>query len=74
MKPINTFPIEDFLEKSRLAIKSNQKSLTLSQKEFNDLHGSLIQLMTRLVGQYEQQTNIPKPTDNVQVKMDGGKF
>lgn len=73
MKPINVFPIEDFLEKARLAIKTNQKNLSLTQKEYTDLANSLATVMTRLTGQLDQiATN--KSEDTIQVKMDGGKF
>lgn len=75
MKPLNTLPIEDFLDKARLAIKSNQKNITLSIKEVTDLQNSLSVVMTRLSGQLDkfvaQQEN---PSSNIQVKMDGGGF
>lgn len=72
MKYINSFPLEDFLEKIRIAAKTNQKSLTLTQKEYTDLGYSLSIVLARLVG------NLDKPATSVQetikVKMDGGKF
>lgn len=75
MKPLNTLPIEDFLDKARLAIKSNQKNITLSIKEVTDLQNSLSIVMTRLSGQLDkfvaQQEN---QSSNIQVKMDGGGF
>jgi hypothetical protein len=73
MKPINIFPIEDFLEKSRLAIKTNQKNLVLTQKEYTDLANSLATVMTRLTGQLDQIAS-NKSEENIQIKMDGGKF
>jgi hypothetical protein len=54
MKQLNTLPIEDFLEKTRIAIKSNQKSLTLTIKEATDLQNSLSIVMTRLSGNLDQ--------------------
>ena len=36
MKTLNTLPIEDFLEKARIAIKTNQKNITLSLKEVTE--------------------------------------
>ena len=71
MKPINTLPIEDFLEKARIAIKSNQKVVTLSIKEATDLQNSLSLVMTRLAGQVDQSSN---DMSNIQIKMDGGRF
>jgi hypothetical protein len=73
MKHLNVFPIEDFLEKARIAIKTNQKSLNLSIKEVIDLHSSLASVMTRLSGQLDQ-TAASNQNSKVEIKMDGGKF
>jgi hypothetical protein len=70
MNNINTYPIEDFLNKARLAIKSNQKTLTLSIKEVSDLQNSLSVVMTRLAG----ETNPNNLGENVVIKVDGGSF
>jgi hypothetical protein len=70
MSNVNTYPIEDFLNKARLAIKSNQKGLTLSIKEVTDLQNSLSVVMTRLAGE-----NTPNGLgDNIVIKIDGGTF
>lgn len=74
MKKLNTLPIEDFLDKARIAIKSGQKSLNLSLKEITDLHYSLSTVMTRLAGDSNSNTTEPKSEEKVQIKMDGGKF
>jgi hypothetical protein len=75
MKPLNTLPIEDFLDKSRLAIKSNQKSLTLNIKEVTDLQNSLSIVMTRLSGEMDKiMSNVSNDPGTLEVKMDGGKF
>ena len=71
MKQLNTFPIEDFLDKTRVAIRSNQKSLTLTIKEATDLQNSLSVVMTRLAGHLDQ---IAAASANIELKMDGGKF
>jgi hypothetical protein len=70
MKPINTLPIEDFLEKARIAIKSNQKTVSFTLKEVTDLQNSLNIVMTRLAGEVSQ---VQQP-DIIQIKMDGGRF
>ena len=70
MSNLNTLPIEMFLEKAKIAIKSNQKNLVLDIKEVQALTDSLAVTMTRLAG-----TNNPQPVENnIQVKMDGGRF
>lgn len=70
MKPLNTIPIEEFLEKARIAIRSNQKNITLSIKEVTDLQNSLVMVMTRLAGKPEK-SSMP---EKIEIKMDGGKF
>jgi hypothetical protein len=74
MKQLNTLPIEDFLEKTRIAIKSNQKSLTLTIKEATDLQNSLSIVMTRLSGNLDQIMSNNQFPDKIEIKVDGGKF
>lgn len=72
MKKLNTLPIEDFLDKARLAIKTNQKTLTLSIKDATDLQNSLSVVMTRLAGDFDDA--IINNDTSIEIKMDGGKF
>ena len=74
MKQLNTLPIEDFFDKTRIAIKSNQKTVTLTIKEATDLQNSLTIVMTRLAGDLDQKLNNASMPLNIQVKADGGKF
>jgi hypothetical protein len=77
MKPINVFPIEDFLEKARIAKKSGQKTLILSAKEYSDLYDSISMAMTRLTGKLDQTLSTiaeNKTPDKIEIKMDGGNF
>lgn len=73
MKKLNTLPIEDFLEKTRIAIKSNQKSVILSIKEATDLQNSLSIVMTRLAGELDHSVS-NTTSEIISVKMDGGNF
>ena len=73
MKQLNTLPIEDFLDRARIAIKSNQKNLVLSIKVATDLQNSLAVVMTRLTGELDQ-ISAEKPPETVTISMDGGKF
>jgi hypothetical protein len=73
MKQLNTLPIEDFLDRARIAIKSNQKNLVLSIKEATDLQNSLAVVMTRLTGELDQ-ISAEKTPETVTISMDGGKF
>jgi len=70
MKQINVIPIEDFLNKARIARKSNQTSMTLTSTEYTDLYDSLALVMTRLTGIIDQSSS----QENVVIKMDGGSF
>lgn len=74
MKQLNTLPIEDFLNKTRIAIKSNQKNVTLTLKEATDLQNSLSVVMTRLTGEMDQMLTNAQQNSVIEVKMDGGKF
>jgi len=73
MKQLNTLPIEDFLDKTRVAIKSNQKTVTLTIKEATDLQNSLAVVMTRLSGEMDQALGSSQ-VGNIEVRMNGGKF
>lgn len=75
MKQLNTLPIEDFLDKTRIAIKTGQKTVNLTIKEATDLQNSLSIVMTRLSGEMDQiLSNTTQQPASVEVKMDGGKF
>lgn len=74
MKTLNTLPIEEFLNKTRIAIKSGQKNVSLTIKEATELQNSLSIVMTRLTGELDQIANNVKEASNIEIKMDGGKF
>lgn len=74
MKQLNTLPIEDFLEKARIAIKSNQKTLNLTIKEVTDLQNSLSIVMTRLAGELDEIATNQQGLDKIEIRLDGGKF
>ena len=72
MRQLNILPIEDFLDKARIAKKSSQKTLTLTAKEYTDLFDSLASVMTRLTGIAEQAA--PIKSDDNSINVDGGSF
>ena len=72
MKQLNTLPVEDFLEKTRIAIKTNQKTVVLTIKEATDLQNSLAVVMTRIAGELDEIATTTQ--DLITIKMDGGKF
>jgi hypothetical protein len=74
MKQINTLPIENFLEKARIASKSNQKQVVLDIKEAQALYDSLTLVMTRLVGKLDEALAKPVEETVIEVAMDGGGF
>jgi hypothetical protein len=73
MKELNTLPIEDFLNRARVAIKSNQRDLTLSIKEVTDLQNSLSIVMTRLAGELDGVVS-NLPSGAIEIRMNGGQF
>jgi len=74
MKELNTIPIEDFLDRVRVAVKSNQKTLALSIKDAVDLQNSLSVVMTRLAGDLDKISQNKETNEVIKVKMDGGNF
>lgn len=74
MKQINTLPIENYLEKARIAKKSGQKTVVLDINEATALSDSLAVVMTRLLGKLEEFIQRPDQEEVIQVSMDGGGF
>ena len=75
MKPLNTLPIEDFLNKARIASKSNQKQVVLDIKEAQALAESLAVVMTRLAGELDGVIqNAQSGSGSIEVRMDGGSL
>lgn len=75
MSQLNTLPIEMFLEKARVATKTNQKYLNLDIKEVQALTDSLSIVMTKLAGLLDAElTNIQNQPSNISIKVDGGGF
>ena len=73
-QPLNTLPIEMFLEKARIARKSKQKSLNLSIDEVMMLEDSLAVVMTRLVGDLDTAIQAVQQQDAIVIQMDGGSL
>ena len=74
MLPLNTLPIESFLEKARIARRSNQKLLTLSISEVSALEDSLAVVMTRLTGELDEIVQkMNQPTETA-TGFDGGQL
>lgn len=72
MQPLNTIPIEMFLEKARIARKSGQKTLNLPINDIIMLEESLAVVMTRLAGELDAIALSVQQTGDVSIKFDGG--
>jgi len=71
--PVNTLPIENFLQAAKVAGKTQQRELKLDAKQYKDLADSLSMVLARLVEL--QDTRLQQPQEvSVDVKMDGGNF
>jgi hypothetical protein len=74
-QPLNTLPIEMFLEKARIARKSGQKSLNLPIDEVSLLEDSLSVVMTRLAGELDAiALAAGQNAGVVTLNMDGGSL
>ena len=71
--PVNTLPIENFLQKSKVATKTQQRELKLDSKEHKDLADSISMVLARLVELQDKRLQQPQEV-NVDVQMDGGNF
>jgi hypothetical protein len=74
MKQLNTLPIEDFLNKARVAGKARQQTVTLTIAEAQALEDSLAVVMTRLAGELDAVLQSAGTTEPTSIKMDGGGF
>ena len=74
MQPLNTVPIELFLEKARIARKSGQKTLNMPINEVQMLEESLSVVMTRLAGDLDAIALSVQQSGDVQIKFDGGSL
>jgi hypothetical protein len=72
MRPLNTIPIENFLNKVKIASKSNQKNLTITTDEAVLLADSITTLMARLIGKLEEDLQKTAVDEVITVNMDGG--
>jgi hypothetical protein len=72
--PLNTLPIEMYLEKARIARKSGQKSVSLSIDEASLLEDSLSVVMTRLAGELDKIAMSAQSSGDITIKMDGGSL
>jgi hypothetical protein len=72
--PLNTLPIEMYLEKARIARKSGQKSVNLSIDEASLLEDSLSVVMTRLAGELDKIAISAQSSGDITIKMDGGSL
>jgi len=72
MQPLNTIPIENFINKARIASKSNQKNMTLTIDEASQLMESITMVMTRLLGKLDESAQKLHTEEVITLNMDGG--
>ena len=73
-QPLNTLPIELYLEKVRIGRKSGQKTITLTINEASLLEDSLAVVMTRLAGEMDELIQANQQSEDIVIKMDGGSL
>jgi hypothetical protein len=74
MKPINTIPIETFLERVRIANKTNQKSVSLDIKDASVLADTINIIMSRLIMKMSSETEPGTQAGVLKINADGGDF
>jgi hypothetical protein len=75
MKQLNTIPIENYLDKARIAAKSGQRIVTLDILEATELANSLAVVMTRISGELDTILHAAMQNQpDTEVSMDGGTF
>lgn len=74
MKPLNTIPVEMYLERARIARKSGQRSVNIPIDEAILLEESLAVIMTRLAGELDEFIQNNAQTGDLTIKMDGGSL
>jgi len=72
LKPISTLPIENFINKAKIASKSNQKTVTLSIEEAVQLSENISITLVRLAGMMDQSSQTAPTEEVITVAMDGG--
>jgi hypothetical protein len=71
--PVNTIPIENFLQAAKIAGKTQQRELKLDAKQYKDLADSISMVLARLVELQDKRLQQPQEV-SVDVQMDGGNF
>jgi hypothetical protein len=76
-KPINTFPIQQFIEQVKIADMSQQKEIKLDIRTAKALAFTMGEVNTKLLQDYDKLLTEIKSNNNndiVELKMDGGGF
>lgn len=75
--PINTIPLEQFLQQVKSAKQSNAKDVKLNMQQAEVLALTIGQLTTRLHGELEKlvaENAVRQENEKINVEMDGGGF
>ena len=74
--PINTAPIQKFIQQVKGADLSNQKEITISLLDAKQVTYSLATVLARLAGDYEGliAQNTSTEDQAIEVKVDGGNL
>ena len=73
VKPLNTIPLEQFIDKVKIAENAKKKEVTIEIKDAKNLDFTLASEMTRLHGDLEKLEDQANKTEEVvNITMDGG--
>ncbi len=72
--PINTVPIQQLIQQIKVADLSNQKEVRIDITTAKNVAYTLVIVMSRLAGNYEDLLSKKDKDEVIQVQMDGGKL
>ena len=72
-RPLNTIAIDTFLQRVKVATKTNQRELKLDAKQYRDLADTIGLLLNRLV-ELQDYAIQNRPEEVVDVQLDGGDW
>jgi hypothetical protein len=76
-KPINTFPLQQFIEQVKIAEMSQQREIKLDMRTAKTLALTIGEVSVKLVEDYDKLLAELKSNNNndlIELKMDGGGF
>lgn len=73
--PLNTLPVENFIQRVKTADNSKQKEVRMTIDEAKQLRDTLAIVLSRLAGNYEDLlTSSSQTEETISISVDGGQL